>query len=879
MQINKRAIKKKVIQLLKSNDRVREALKYAIKKRNELRYWDACRRNPVDENLIIFESFMGRSFADSPRAIYEEMIADERFKDMTFVWAFKDPKSKEDIPELAGAKLIKYRSKAFFEYYSKAKYFVSNSRVDNIIKRRDGQVYIQTWHGTPLKRLGYDIEKGDNAIHTQDELCELYRIDSERYTYLLSPSQFTSEKLTSAFNLPENNPNTIIVEEGYPRNDFLSNFTEEDIANIKKKIGIEDVDKKIVLYAPTWRDNQYDAKLGYTYSMDVDFDLLKKELADDCIILFRAHYFVANAFDFEKYAGFVYNVSDYENINDLYAVADHLITDYSSVFFDYSILKRPITFYMYDLEAYANDIRGFYIALEDLPGEIVQTEEELIGELKKEFVYDERYKKFNDRFTYLDDGKAAKRVVERCFGEGAEEERSKAYPPKKEKKAAKKLPKKISIKGKSPKKALKKTVKKNANLLKKPYVIALDVAKKSAALRVMMRSGLNQYKKLLFKAHTIGKRVHPYNVLLTSFNGKSYSDTPKAVYEYMLNNPAYRKYRFIWVFDEPEQYEFLKENPRTFIVKNKSKRFERALASSKYWISNSRLYDYIVPKKNQIYVQCWHGTPLKRLGYDIENSNNVMNSQSEIRYKYRTDAERFSYLLSPSAFTTDVFTTAWNLAETGQSDKIMEVGYPRNDYLINYTKAQVNVLKEKLDIPADKRVLLYAPTWRDDQHTSGVGYVYEAQVNFDRLREALSDEWVILFRAHYLVANAFDFDAYEGFVYNVSSYDDISELYVVSDMLMTDYSSVFFDYANLKRPILFYMYDKEYYGEDLRGFYIDLEELPGPIVEAEEEMIDKIQSVDAWFSVDDRYQAFNDKFNQLDDGKASERFAKHVFGR
>ena len=92
-----------------------------------------------------------------------------------------------------------------------------------------------------------------------------------------------------------------------------------------------------------------------------------------------------------------------------------LITDYSSVFFDYSILKRPIIFYMYDLDAYQGEIRGFYISLDDLPGNIVKTEEELINEINKEFIYDEKYKKFNERFTYLDDGYAAKRVIDRCI--------------------------------------------------------------------------------------------------------------------------------------------------------------------------------------------------------------------------------------------------------------------------------------------------------------------------------------------------------------------------------------------------------------------------------------------------------------------------------
>ena len=235
---------------------------------------------------------------------------------------------------------------------------------------------------------------------------------------MLSPSKFCTDKFRSCFNLKENNPECEILEEGYPRNDFLSNYTKEDIDRIKTILGVNNINKKIILYAPTWRDNQHTSGVGYTYKADVDFDLLQKELKDDYIILFRAHYFVANSFDFERYKGFIYDVSKYESINDLYVVSDMLITDYSSVFFDYAILKRPMLFYMYDLEAYRDDIRGFYIDLSELPGEIVGTERELIDSIKNinlSTFYNEKYKAFNDKFNYLDDGKVSHRVIEKII--------------------------------------------------------------------------------------------------------------------------------------------------------------------------------------------------------------------------------------------------------------------------------------------------------------------------------------------------------------------------------------------------------------------------------------------------------------------------------
>ena len=257
-----------------------------------------------------------------------------------------------------------------------------------------------------------------------------------------------------------------------------------------------------------------------------------------------------------------------------------------------------------------------------------------------------------------------------------------------------------------------------------------------------------------------------------------------------------------------------------------------------------------------------------------------MNSLKEVREKYDLDAAKFRYILSPSEFTTEKFTSAWNLKQAGKENAILQEGYPRNDYLLNHTPEDVEQVKRALHIrPEDiggRRIVLYAPTWRDNQHDSADGYSYQLGVDFARLRQALGEECIILFRAHYLVANQFDFAAYEGFVWDVSQYPDINELYVVSDLLITDYSSVFFDYANLKRPILFYMYDLAAYRDDIRGFYLDLSELPGPIVETEEALIQAIPQALEQDAYDEKYQRFHARFNALDDGHASERVVKRL---
>ena len=401
-----------------------------------------------------------------------------------------------------------------------------------------------------------------------------------------------------------------------------------------------------------------------------------------------------------------------------------------------------------------------------------------------------------------------------------------------------------------------------------------DIAKKNKTFRVVFRTSRdNAYRAKMVLDDPFGK-IDDKLVYFQTFSGRGYSDSPKAMYEYMLTAPEYKDFRFVWCFKEPEKYEYLLKNGRTELVKFRTKADNKALRKAKYWITNYRMLNHQYPRKGQIYLQCWHGTPLKRLGYDIIESDNAMNSLAEIKEKYRTDAERFAYMLSPSPFATDKFATAWNLRETGQEYKIIEEGYPRNDRLVTATGEDRKAIRERLGVEG-KKVILYAPTWRDNQHTSGQGYTYKTEVDFDRLRRELCDDYVILFRAHYLVANSFDFERFKGFIYDVSSYGDINELYIASDILITDYSSVFFDYSILERPIIFYMYDLEHYANEMRGFYLSLDELPGPIVQTEDDLIREIKKADRW-KADDKYREFVKRFNPYEDGNSSKRVLARV---
>jgi len=416
--------------------------------------------------------------------------------------------------------------------------------------------------------------------------------------------------------------------------------------------------------------------------------------------------------------------------------------------------------------------------------------------------------------------------------------------------------------------------------MKKIKITLMNIAKKNLMCRKLIRFSLFSCKHLRYKLRGIGLKVNDKTFLFSTFDGKSYADSPKALYLYMQNEEKFKDYNFVWVFKNPKNYKFLEQNNNTKVVKKGTKEHDKYLQKAKYWITNHRVLDYHKPKKNQIYLQCWHGTPLKKLGFDLEKTDNALNTLKELQGKYKTDAKKFKYMLSPSKFASEKFISAFNLKKLKKENCIIEEGYPRNDFLYNYTNIDIKNIKEKLGINStNKKIILYAPTWRDNQHKSGVGYTYKTEIDFDLLQKELGQDYIILFRAHYFVSNSFDFEKYKGFVYNVSDVDDINELYVLSDILITDYSSVFFDYANLKRPIIFYMYDLDEYKGNIHDFYIDLKELPGNIIKTEKELINEIKNISSNFKYDEKYKKFNDKYNYLDDGNASKRVVEIIINR
>lgn len=294
----------------------------------------------VDDKLAIFISFHGRGYSDNPKAIYEQMRQDSRFDGYRFIWFIKNHKGKK--LHIEGAEIKEYFSIPYFYYLSKAKLWVVNCKLPTYIFKKENQVYLQTWHGTPLKRLAHDIDVSEDTTFyrsgvSYEQMCHSYDVDVARYNYMISPNAFCTKVFQTSFQINRER----LIETGYPRNDFISNATKEECDAIKNKYHLP-IDKKIVLYAPTWRDNSY-VSAGYTFELKANFRKWKEILGEDTIVVFKPHYLIINTFkDDPELDGFLYSIPAQEEINELYVISDVLITDYSSVFFDYAILNRPI---------------------------------------------------------------------------------------------------------------------------------------------------------------------------------------------------------------------------------------------------------------------------------------------------------------------------------------------------------------------------------------------------------------------------------------------------------------------------------------------------------------------------------------------------------
>lgn len=369
---------------------------------------------------------------------------------------------------------------------------------------------------------------------------------------------------------------------------------------------------------------------------------------------------------------------------------------------------------------------------------------------------------------------------------------------------------------------------------------------------------------VLYRIETVVLRVDPKVVVFESNLGRNYTGNPKCIYEEMVARGLDKEYRCYVILEDLST-----QIPGNAIkVKRTRIQYFYIMAIAGVIVCDSRMPKYIIKRKGVTYIQTWHGTPLKKLALDMEDVSMAGEKDIETyKYNFAKNAATWDYLISQNEFSTKVFRQAFAFYK-----QILEIGYPRNDILFHKNNEQdIRALKEELGLPLDKKIILYAPTWRDDEFYGKGKYKFTSKLDFEIARKELGEEYVFIVKYHYLVQDQIDWSPYKGFVYDFDMTYDISLLYLVSDMLITDYSSVMFDYSLLRRPILFYTYDLDKYRNELRGFYFDLtEEAPGPIVTTTNELIKHIKNY-CMEEYQEPYDAFHNKYNHADDGTASKQ--------
>jgi CDP-glycerol glycerophosphotransferase len=343
-------------------------------------------------NSILFESFQGKVIGDNPYAIFLEVASRNPRFELLFTVG---PNTK--APE--GAKGVRHGSISWLKALATSKVLVNNTNFPGFFRKRPGQRYIQTWHGTPLKRLGRDIV---DVVPTGSYLRMMDR-EASYWDYLVSPSAYCSEIFPSTFGYKGT-----ILETGYPRNDILINqVSKRDV--IRRSLGIAD-SQQVVLYAPTWRDSQRTATGNWK---PVNF--LPGSLGTKVTVLFRGHTNTHSAHSPQIARGTI-DVTNYKNVAELYLAADVLVTDYSSSMFDFSVTGKPMIFLAPDFDDYVAK-RGFYFDFEQLaPGPILRDSSFLRKSLEsidsQKGEYAQRYLAWQLKFNKLEDGLASKRVVD-----------------------------------------------------------------------------------------------------------------------------------------------------------------------------------------------------------------------------------------------------------------------------------------------------------------------------------------------------------------------------------------------------------------------------------------------------------------------------------
>ncbi|WP_404932427.1 CDP-glycerol glycerophosphotransferase family protein [Pediococcus acidilactici] len=592
--------------------------------------------------------------------------------------------------------------------------------------------------------------------------------------------------------------------------------------------------KRQLLIIPTWRDwitnderfreSEY---LERYRKLLFDPRLLSFSKKYNMKLIFCLHPNMQDYLDYFKDAPVTLISQGEVDVQALIKESTMMLTDYSSVAFDFSFLHKPVLYYQFDRNRFLGKYPSHLDLDGELPGPIVDNLDDIFRELDKagehNFAMAEEFIKKADSFIAYRDTNSCERIYNAIL-----------------------------------------------NISDKNFV--QRIKDNPIYLRVLFR--FRRSKKIYFP---IMKMLYWYwshfhsvknnQILFESSLGKRFEDSPKVIYQKMVENNE--PFDYVWVSNNNLP---LKVNPNTKIIKRLSIKYYYYLATSKYWVNNQNFPTYLTKRKETSYLQTWHGTPLKKMQHDQK----IIEGRKPGYLDRVTHAKnQWTALVSPSPYATKAFRSAFKY--TGP---IIEKGYPRNDIFYSKNAASIRQkVRRQLGISEQKKVILYAPTFRD-YNKNGRRFVMDNEIDFTKFENTLGDDYVLLMRQHVVIASRLRIPGEMSHnILNVSKYPSVQELMLASDVLVTDYSSVMFDYLNTNKPIYFYTYDLDKYLE-LRGTYFDFtKEVPGPLVKTSEELFKAIQDENYWAEYGTKYKEFQKKFIPFDGPNTAESIYKDFLNK
>ena len=309
-------------------------------------------------------------------------------------------------------------------------------------------------------------------------------------------------------------------------------------------------------------------------------------------------------------------------------------------------------------------------------------------------------------------------------------------------------------------------------------------------------------------------------VLFNSFGGRKYNDSPKVLFEAMRDDPRFNGFRFVWAFEEPEKFNIEKAES----IRIDSPQYFKIALKAGIWISSVNIERGLhFKKKKTVYVNTWHGAGTKKIG-------NACNGRKDYNFS------AVDMMLVQSEFEREIFLRDFMC----NPKAIRKIGFPRNDELFHIFSEDKEIFRKQFNIPEGKKVILYAPTWRDSRD-GGLSYEFIPPIHMDKWKTALFGEYVMLFRMHTLTTK-FEM-TYDEFARDVSGYENLNHILAITDVLITDYSTIVYDAAIAGIPFICFGFDYDTYCEE-RGFYYDLNAVyPGGVLRTEDEVINRIPDV------------------------------------